>query len=57
MAESDQIVAALREHGLDHEYLVLPEEGHGFFAPNTELMVRAHIERFLARHLGGRCEP
>jgi dipeptidyl aminopeptidase/acylaminoacyl peptidase len=56
LAESDQIVAALREHDIPHEYLVLPGEGHGFFAPETELAVRARIEQFLATHLGGRHE-
>jgi dipeptidyl aminopeptidase/acylaminoacyl peptidase len=56
-AESDQLVAALAAHRVPHEYLVLPGEGHGFFAPETELMVRARIEAFLATHLGGRCEP
>lgn len=57
LAESDQIVAALRDHGIPHEYLVLPGEGHGFFAPETELVVRARIEQFLATHLGGRHQP
>ncbi|HWH01487.1 MAG TPA: S9 family peptidase [Pilimelia sp.] len=57
MAESDQLVAALRRHRVPHEYVVLPGEGHGFFAPDTELAVRGRIERFLAEHLGGRYEP
>ena len=29
-AESDQIVAALQEKGVDVEYIVLDDEGHGF---------------------------
>jgi len=29
-AESEQIVAALKENGIDHEYLLFPDEGHGF---------------------------
>jgi dipeptidyl aminopeptidase/acylaminoacyl peptidase len=56
-AESEQIVDALRAHRVPHEYVLLPGEGHGFFAPETELEVRRRIERFLATHLGGRHEP
>jgi len=29
-AESDQIVIALRDRGFPVEYLVAPDEGHGF---------------------------
>jgi dipeptidyl aminopeptidase/acylaminoacyl peptidase len=56
-AESEQIVAALRERGIEHEYLVFEDEGHGFVRPENRLRFYAAAERFLARHLGGRCEP
>jgi dipeptidyl aminopeptidase/acylaminoacyl peptidase len=55
-AESEQIVAALREAGIDHEYLLFPDEGHGFAKPDNRLRFYAAAERFLARHLGGRAE-
>jgi dipeptidyl aminopeptidase/acylaminoacyl peptidase len=55
-AESEQIVAALREAGIDHEYLLFPDEGHGFAKPGNRLRFYAAAERFLARHLGGRAE-
>jgi dipeptidyl aminopeptidase/acylaminoacyl peptidase len=55
-AESEQIVAALREHGIDYEYLLFPDEGHGFAKPENRLRFYAAAERFLARHLGGRAE-
>ncbi|MDP8976962.1 MAG: prolyl oligopeptidase family serine peptidase, partial [Actinomycetota bacterium] len=55
-AESEQIVAALREKGIDHEYLLFDDEGHGFAKPENRLRFYAHAERFLAEHLGGRCE-
>jgi dipeptidyl aminopeptidase/acylaminoacyl peptidase len=55
-AESEQIVAALREAGIDHEYLLFPDEGHGFAKPENRLRFYAAAERFLARHLGGRVE-
>jgi dipeptidyl aminopeptidase/acylaminoacyl peptidase len=55
-AESEQIVAALREAGIDHEYLLFPDEGHGFAKPGNRLRFYAAAELFLARHLGGRAE-
>jgi dipeptidyl aminopeptidase/acylaminoacyl peptidase len=55
-AESEQIVAALSEAGIDHEYLLFPDEGHGFAKPENRLRFYAAAERFLARHLGGRAE-
>ena len=55
-AESEQIVAALRDAGIDHEYLLFPDEGHGFAKPENRLRFYAVAERFLARHLGGRAE-
>jgi dipeptidyl aminopeptidase/acylaminoacyl peptidase len=56
-AESEQIVAALREKGIPHEYMLFPDEGHGFAKPENRLRFYAAAERFLAQHLGGRCEP
>ncbi len=54
--ESEQIVAALTEAGIEHEYLLFPDEGHGFAKPENRLRFYAAAERFLARHLGGRAE-
>jgi dipeptidyl aminopeptidase/acylaminoacyl peptidase len=53
-AESEQIVAALREQGIDHEYLLFDDEGHGFAKPENRMRFYAAVETFLARHLGGR---
>jgi dipeptidyl aminopeptidase/acylaminoacyl peptidase len=55
-AESEQIVAALTEAGIEHEYLLFPDEGHGFAKPENRLRFYAAAEKFLARHLGGRSE-
>ena len=55
-AESEQIVAALKAAGIDHQYLLFPDEGHGFAKPENRLRFYAAAERFLARHLGGRAE-
>jgi len=52
--ESDQIVIALRERNYPVEYLVAPDEGHGYARPVNNMAVIAAAERFLAKHLGGR---
>jgi dipeptidyl aminopeptidase/acylaminoacyl peptidase len=56
-AESDQIVAALRRRGVEVEYLVADDEGHGFVKPENRMRAYGAVERFLARHLGGRSAP
>jgi dipeptidyl aminopeptidase/acylaminoacyl peptidase len=56
-AESDQIVAAMQAKGIPVTYVLYPDEGHGFARPENNLSFNAVAEAFLARHLGGRCEP
>jgi dipeptidyl aminopeptidase/acylaminoacyl peptidase len=53
-AESDQIVVALRERGFPVEYIVAPDEGHGFARPVNNMAMFAASEKFLAKHIGGR---
>ena len=55
-AESEQIVAALEAAGIEHEYMLFGDEGHGFAKPENRLRFYAAAERFLARYLGGRIE-
>ncbi len=52
--ESEQIVIALRDRGFPIEYLLAPDEGHGFRRPVNSMAMFMAAERFLARHLGGR---
>jgi dipeptidyl aminopeptidase/acylaminoacyl peptidase len=52
--ESDQIVVALRDLGRQVEYMVAPDEGHGFAGKENRLAVYTAMERFFAKHLGGR---
>ncbi len=52
--ESDQIVVALRDRGFDVEYIVAPDEGHGFARPVNNMAMLAAAEKFLSKHLGGR---
>lgn len=56
-SESEQIVAALEAAGIDYEYMLFPDEGHGFAKPENRLRFYAAAEQFLAKHLGGRFEP
>ncbi|HEY3381349.1 MAG TPA: alpha/beta fold hydrolase [Vicinamibacterales bacterium] len=52
--ESDQIVIALRDRGFPVEYIVAPDEGHGFARPVNNMATFAAAERFLSKFLGGR---
>src|SRR5882724_5016144 len=52
--EADQIVIALRDRNYPVEYLVAPDEGHGFARPINNLAMFATTEKFLAKYLGGR---
>ena len=52
--EADQIVIALRDRNYPVEYLVAPDEGHGFARPVNNSAMIAASEKFLAKHLGGR---
>jgi dienelactone hydrolase len=52
--EADQIVIALRDRGFPVEYLVAPDEGHGFARPVNNMAMFASAEKFLAKYLGGR---
>ncbi len=50
-AESEQIVAALRERGTPVEYMLFEDEGHGFARPENRLKFYEAAERFLREHL------
>ncbi len=52
--ESDQIVIALRDRNFPVEYMVAPDEGHGFARPVNNMAMIAKSEKFLAQYLGGR---
>src|ERR1035437_2573528 len=52
--EAEQIVIALRDRGFPVEYLLAPDEGHGFARPVNNLALFMESEKFLAQHLGGR---
>lgn len=50
-AESEMIVESLRKKGKPVEYLLFPDEGHGFAKPQNRLKFYAAAEKFLETHL------
>ena len=56
LAETEQIVAAMKEKNIDHELMIFPDEGHGFAKPENRLKFYREADKFLATHLGGRAE-
>ena len=49
--ESNQMVAALNKHGVDVEYIVKDNEGHGFHNEENRFEFYEAMERFLDKHL------
>lgn len=52
--EAEQIVIALRDRGFPVEYILAPDEGHGFARPVNNLALFMASEKFFAEHLSGR---
>jgi dienelactone hydrolase len=52
--EAEQIVIALRDRNFPVEYLMAPDEGHGFARPVNNMAMFMAAERFLAKYLDGR---
>ncbi len=50
---TDNFVNALRERGLEVEYILREDEGHGFVREENRFDLYRRLERFLARHIGG----
>jgi len=53
---TDAMVERLRAVGVEVEYIVKDNEGHGFLNQENRIEVYRATERFLARYLGGRVE-
>lgn len=51
--ESDQMVAALKKRGVDVEYLVKDNEGHGFRNEENRFEFYEAMEKFLGKHIKG----
>ena len=50
-AESDQMVEALRKNGVEIEYMVKENEGHGFHNQENRFDFYRAMEKFLAKYL------
>jgi dipeptidyl aminopeptidase/acylaminoacyl peptidase len=50
--ESDQMVKALKERGIEVEYLVKDNEGHGFRNEENRFEFYEAMEKFLHKHIG-----
>ena len=55
-AQAERIVASLRARGVPHEYMLFRGDGRALETPKHRLEFYETAERFLATHLGGRCE-
>ncbi|HAD11070.1 MAG TPA: S9 family peptidase [Saprospirales bacterium] len=49
--ESDEIVAAVKQNNIPVEYLVFPDEGHGFVKKENEMKGYSGVLTFLDQHL------
>merc|ERR1712087_339107 len=56
-AEADQIAFSVASKCIPVEYVLYPDEGHGFARPANRIDFNGRAEAFLAKHLGGRAEP
>lgn len=49
--ESDEIVAGIKKNGVPVEYVVFPDEGHGFVKKENEIRGYSQVLSFLDKHL------
>lgn len=49
--ESDELVEAVRKNGVPVDYIVFPDEGHGFTKKQNQVEAYGHVLAFLDRHL------
>ena len=52
--ESDEIVAAIRKNGVPVEYVLFPDEGHGFVKKENEIKGYGKVLEFLDKYLKGK---
>ncbi len=50
-SESEQIVKALKNKGIEHEYILFPDEGHSIVRPENRMKFYSAAEKFLAKYL------
>ena len=55
--ESDEIVAQVKKNNVPVEYVVFPDEGHGFVKKQNEIKGYGQIKEFLDKYLKGTPAP
>lgn len=55
--ESDEIVSAARDNGVPVEYVIFPDEGHGFVKRENNIKASEEILKFLDKYLKGSESP
>jgi len=55
--ESDQMVEALKKRGIEVEYMVKDNEGHGFRNEENRFDFYGAMEKFFSKYLGGNAAP
>jgi dipeptidyl aminopeptidase/acylaminoacyl peptidase len=51
--ESDEIVANARKNGVKVEYVIFPDEGHGFVKKENNIKASEEVLKFLDANLKG----
>jgi dipeptidyl aminopeptidase/acylaminoacyl peptidase len=51
--ESDEIVAAVKKNNVPVEYVIFPDEGHGFVKKENEIKGYGQVLQFLDKYLKG----
>jgi dipeptidyl aminopeptidase/acylaminoacyl peptidase len=51
VVEAEQVVASLRARGVPVEYVLFPDEGHGFQKAPNRVRATVAVVRWFARHL------
>jgi len=51
--ESDEIVAAAKKNGVPVEYVIFPDEGHGFVKKENNIKASEEVLKFLEKYLKG----
>ena len=55
--ESDELVAAVRKNNVPVEYVIFPDEGHGFLRKENRITASNAYLAFLNQHLKGIAPP
>jgi dipeptidyl aminopeptidase/acylaminoacyl peptidase len=55
VVEAEQIVENLKGRGVPVEYVLFPDEGHGWRKTSNRIRSTVEMTRFFARHLSGDC--